>query len=119
MMKKLKFGDIIIVICIIAVAVSIYFFDSNAADTVIVEADGKVVKTLDIEQDCEYIYKDKYTNIITVKDGQAYVSHSDCPDLTCVYSGKINDGGKIICCLPNSLIIRIETKKSKVDVISG
>ena len=47
------------------------------------------------------------TNTLTVKDGVAYMSYSDCPDHTCENVGKVKHVGQTIVCLPNHLTITI------------
>lgn len=57
---------------------------------------------------------------LVIKDGRAYVSHSDCPDKVCVKTGEIYRTGERIVCLPNKLtvIIRGERTDSSPDIVS-
>lgn len=116
---KIKPGDIILVIFILAVAAMGLLMRSGSGDTVVIEVDGGVVKTLSLDKDTSYIYEGKYTNSITVSDGKVCVESSDCPDGTCVRSGNTDSSDKVICCLPNKLIIRVEKHDGGTDVISG
>lgn len=117
-MIRLKKGDILIFCFIIIVAVTIWFPKSKNGSKAILEVDGKRVETFDLSVDMVYEFASKYTNIITIKNGNAYISESNCPDCTCVRTGKISKSGEVICCLPNKLILRIE-RNDKMDVISG
>ena len=43
---------------------------------------------------------------IKIEKGDIYVSAADCPDHTCMKTGKLSQSGVPIVCLPNKLIIR-------------
>ncbi len=58
------------------------------------------------------------TNILVIEDGTAYLSDADCPDLTCVKTGKIKYIGQSIVCLPNRLAVVIEGEGDGVDIVS-
>lgn len=118
-MKKPKIGDVFLVLIIISLTVFIALFNFDKGDKVVIEADGKIIKTFDLNENVQYIYEDKYKNIITVSNGEACISDSNCPDKICVNSGRIKNSNEIICCLPNKLIVRIITIDKNVDVISG
>jgi len=118
-MKKLKIGDIFIIVLILIITVFIAFFNFEKGDKAVVEADGKIVKTFDLNKDEQFVYENNYSNTIVVKDGKVFVSDSDCPDKSCVNSGTINKSNSVICCLPNKLVIRVIGTNKNVDVISG
>ena len=58
-------------------------------------------------------------NIITVADGEVFVSHADCPDQICVQHGPLQKTGGPIICLPNRLTIEWAQKDAQVDALSG
>ena len=117
---KIKPGDIIIIAVVLVFAIVLFFTDFSSGDTVFIEVDGKVIKQLSLEKDEEFIYEGRYTNVIKVSDGAVYIAKSDCPDNTCVHTGVIKSSQKVICCLPNKLVIRIaKNDKLRTDVISG
>ena len=117
---KIKLGDVLIIFVILASTMLLFSLDFSHGNTALVEVDGEVVKTLSLEKNNEFVYKGKYTNVIIVKDGAISITESDCPDNTCVHTGKIKSSQKVICCLPNKLIVRITMNdKSGTDVISG
>ena len=47
------------------------------------------------------------TNTLTVQEGVAYMSYSNCPDHTCENTGKVKYVGQTIVCLPNRLSVTI------------
>ncbi len=118
-MKTIKIGDIILIILIIVLTVFLGFLNSKKGERAIVEVNGNVIKTFDLSVDSQFVYEGKYKNTITVKNGEIFVFESDCPDKSCVHSGTIKTSAKVICCLPNELIIRVLSANEKVDVISG
>ena len=118
-MKKIKIGDLFLIALILFLTLFIALFNFNKGGNVIIEADGKIIKTLVLSEDSQFVYDGEFRNVITVKDGKVYVSDSNCPDKTCINSGKMNRIGYVICCLPNRLVIRIAGTTKNVDVISG
>lgn len=65
--------------------------------------------------------EEKDYNIVEVKDGYVSVTEADCADLICVRTGKIQNQGDVIACLPHKLIIyiRSEEESQEADVIAG
>ena len=55
---------------------------------------------------------------MVIKDGYAYLTYADCPDHTCVKTGKIKYAGQSIICLPNKVAIIVREKDSGVDLVS-
>ena len=58
-------------------------------------------------------------NIITVADGEVFISRADCPDQICVQHGPLQKTGGPIICLPNRLTIEWAQKDAQVDALSG
>ncbi len=123
--ERLKFrkGDwlaIGIVACL-AVAVLLCFLPGNGGDASCAEVylNGKQIKTVDLTKDQTFVVSDRYENVITVKNGEIFVSASDCPGEDCVHSGKISTLGRILVCLPNGLEIRITSAPADVDFVVG
>jgi hypothetical protein len=57
--------------------------------------------------------------LIDIKDGNAFVESSPCPNQICIQQGKISKPGQWIACLPNKVFIRIAgTSGNGVDAIS-
>ena len=56
------------------------------------------------------------SNILTIENGEAWVSEANCPDKICMGMGKISRNGEFIACLPNRLLVVVEGgKQAKVD----
>ena len=105
------------VILIICVALNVYIFnyklDNVTAD---VYRNGELIKSLDLSDDCEFVITGDYgENTVTVRHGQICISHADCRDQICVNQGWISNGVVPIVCLPNKIVIEIETDNSDAD----
>ena len=117
---KIKLGDIIIICLVLVFALLLMVVTFSSGETVYVEVDGKVINTFSLSEDNVFTYEGEYTNVIKISSGEVYIEKSDCPDKTCVHTGKIDSPQKVICCLPNRLVIRIaKGDKTGTDVISG
>ena len=83
-----------------------------------VTIDGTVVGKYSLSLDGVYTLNDG-TNVLTIKNGEAFMSYSQCPDHTCENTGKIKYVGQTIVCLPNRLTISIVGQTDDhVDFIS-
>ncbi len=116
---KIKIGDILIILFTLALAFILVFCDKNQGFSAVLEIDGQAVETFDLSVNEEYVYSGEFTNKIVIKDGFLSITESDCPDETCVHSGRISKVGQVICCLPNKAIVTIIGDKMDLDVISG
>lgn len=59
------------------------------------------------------------TNTLTIENGVAYMSYSNCPDHVCENIGKVKYVGETITCLPNRITITIVGKSDgSIDFIS-
>lgn len=85
---------------------------------VVIEINGKETAKYSLSIDGEYSVNGG-TNILVVKDGEAYLTYADCPDKTCVKTGKIKHVGESIICLPNRVAITIKgNTEDGVDIVS-
>ena len=84
----------------------------------VVKIDGNDVATYPLNKNATYTLNGG-TNILTIKDGFAYLSDANCPDHLCVKQGKISKTGQVITCLPNKLTVSVYgAEKLDVDLIS-
>ncbi len=82
-----------------------------------VKENGAVIATYQLSVDGEYDLNDG-KNILVIKDGYAYMSYANCPDCTCVKTGKISRTGESITCLPNKISVVIRSAGDGPDLIS-
>ena len=101
---------------------SAYFADRNPADE---EGDIAVLYTVDGEERyrCSlYIEKEieiDDTNILVIKDGAADMISADCPDQICVKHNPISKAGETIICLPNKVVVTIESLNREQKTVRG
>ena len=108
----MKKKDIILLVSlVIAGALLLALFSAITRDTgeiVLVLVDGEEYARLPLGEDAELIIEGVGgTNTLVIKDGEAYMTHADCPDLLCVKSGKATEL-KTIVCLPHRVTVSIE-----------
>lgn len=48
------------------------------------------------------------TNTLEIQDGEADMSHAECPDKLCVNQKAISRDGESIICLPNKVVVTVE-----------
>ena len=107
------------IVAAIAILVSVIFWTSVGAEEgsmLSVYQEGVLTKELSLDSDVEFVIEGDYKNVITIKDGKAAITESDCPGTDCVHSGWIHEAGRSIVCLPNRVELRIEGT-SEVDFV--
>ena len=107
------------IVAVIAIFVSVIFWTkvgTEAGSMVSIYQEGVLVKELSLDSDTEFVIEGDYQNVVTIKDGKAAITKSDCPGTDCVHSGWIHEAGRSIVCLPNRVELRIEGT-SEVDFV--
>jgi len=110
----LKKTDIILLVSVVLVAAVTltltYILLSGKGEVVVVTVDGEEYARLPLDEDTQLTITSKNgTNVLIIKDGEAYISEASCPDKICVSTGKA-DEVKSIVCLPNRVTVRVESE---------
>ena len=85
------------------------FLTPSASGSLSVEIDGKVAASYSLNgMDAEYMINDG-TNKISIIDGEVRMTSSDCPDQICVHHKPISKNNETIVCLPNKIVLVIES----------
>ncbi len=115
----LRFDVILIsgLLLISLVLLSLWLIMREEGGIVTVEIGGEKVAEYSLLIDGEYSLNGG-TNILVIENGEAYLSYADCPDHTCVRTGKIKYTGQSISCLPNRLSVTVRSAQDEVDLIS-
>lgn len=79
----------------------------------IITKDGDVTGSYALDEDI--LINVGEANVCEIKDGHAYMKSADCPDQSCVRSHPISDTGENIVCLPNKVVLKIETDKAPAE----
>ena len=83
-----------------------------------VEQSGQIVATYSLSIDGEYSLNGG-TNVLVIEGGAAYLKDANCPDKTCVKTGKIHYVNQSIICLPNEISITVRGDSDDgVDLVS-
>ena len=123
--NKLHFckGDYLAIgiVLLLAAAVILGFLPTQNAPAAYAQVylNGKLHKTVPLDQDATFAVTDQYTNEITVKNGTIAFVDSDCPGQDCVHSGSIHTTGRSLVCLPNRVEIRVIAQADDVDFVVG
>ena len=117
--KSLRFDIIIIALLLVISALFLLLTLVRRTDgsMVDVEIRGEVVAKYNLAQNGEYSLNGG-TNILVIENGEAYLSYADCPDHTCVRTGKIKYVGQSIVCLPNKVTVTVRGNSEGVDFVS-
>ena len=119
--KKIR-NDIILVALTVAalliLGVCLMVFRSEG-DFVTVTVDGKLYGTYSLSEDVrvEIVSEGGY-NVLVIKDGRAFVEAASCPDGICAAHRSVFRDGESIICLPNKVVIVVESSGDGPDVIS-
>ena len=106
-------------VAVVAILVSVIFWTkvgSEEGNMVMIYQDGSLIRELSLGTDTEVVIGGDYEKVVTIKDGKAAITRSDCPGTDCVHSGWIHEAGRSIVCLPNRVELRIEGV-SEVDFV--
>ena len=112
-------NDLILIVSVVFIALSAFFvlnINSKVGETVIVSVDGKEYGTYDLTVD--NVIDIDGTNTLVIKDNKAYMSDATCPDKLCVKQKAISKDNESIICLPNKIIVTVESSnQSDIDAI--
>ncbi len=106
---KIKVADIVLVLSFIVLALSVFIvleIMRKPGSFVRVTVDGEFVADYPLDIDGEYSLNGG-TNILVIKNGEAFISRADCPKQLCVKEGKISRTGQRITCLENRVYLEV------------
>ncbi len=119
--RKLRIGDFLVVLLLIAGAVAWIVFGmtpTTTGSTATVEVSGKLVQELPLDHEDYITISGTLGPVLIGIDGYGIrILDSRCPHGLCKRMGSIQKSGDWIACIPNKLIIRIQGA-SDVDAIT-
>lgn len=96
----------------------VFHWDQEGGAGVIVRVDGIEVARYSLYQNGTYPLNGG-TNTLVIENGEAWLSHANCPDSLCVKQGRIRAEGQVITCLPNKLTVTVYGgESSDVDLVT-
>lgn len=79
---------------------------ADGSTVVITAPGGQTVVSL--SEDADYRIDGAVSDLtVRVDHGSVSVVESDCPDQTCVRTGRVSAAGEVIACVPNRVVVRV------------
>jgi len=121
--QKLK-NDLILIVCVLAVAlialmaINFYKRATTKDAYVVIEVDGKEFGRYSLNEDMVINVPafNGGSNTVVIKNNKVSVSEASCPDKICVNHKEIMYNGETIICLPNRMTVTIV---SGGDILDG
>lgn len=110
-----------ILIGIIIICAGLFYVGYNlcgaTGEEVVVTVDGVEYGTYELNVDRVVSIGD--TNVLEIKDGEAYMLEASCPDGLCLHQAAICHNRESIICLPNKIVVEVRSQEeSEYDVIA-
>lgn len=127
MQQKKRWALILGLLVAVSGVLALWLGNLQVSDSVAnVYQNGELVDTFDLRKIKEplrktYINEEGHTNTVLVEPGQISMESADCPDQVCVHHAPISNSVSPIVCLPNRLVIRIESRQpseSGIDALT-
>lgn len=121
-MQKIKLGDIIIAILLLALSFIPFFFlktnkpsNSNSNEEIaIVKINNKVVKKLSLNHNTVWTYdKNEQRNVLEIRNRKIHMIEANCKDQVCVKEGWKSKTGQTIVCLPHKFLVEIKDSNKR------
>lgn len=75
---------------------------------VVVEVNGERAAVLPLSEEQALVLDQTGYNRVRVSDGAVFMEEADCPDQVCVRTGRVDQPGGVIACLPHRVIVYVE-----------
>ena len=109
-MKRVKAGDIVVIVLILALSAGVLGFRLFGAETggnVCVSV-GEKLYVYSLSEDKKIEFENNGVELtVVIENGCAYIEKSDCSGNDCVRMGKISKKGSIIICAPSQIYVKI------------
>jgi len=118
--RYVRVGDFLILGIFLSLVVFsvVFFWLGPEGETVLCITDAGE-QEVHLSKDGEYSLQGPLgVTVLEIKDGEARVKSSPCPDRKCVRMGKLGPLNPAIACVPNKIIIRLEGKDEQPDAIT-
>lgn len=112
LLKILKIGDVLLIICIcLAIIISMFVLKRpiGKGDSVLILQDGKPVYNLSLSESRSINVKGPVgITRICIEKGQVWIADAPCPHKMCQRTGKISRAGSVIICVPNKILVEVK-----------
>lgn len=114
----MKINDIILIIVLLLISCLIFSKKENGNQALVYYENDLILK-IDLSQDNEYDVNGYNGNVhIIVKDNKIKVEEENSPKHICSKQGFISSSNETIVCLPNKIVIKIDSE-DKLDTVIG
>jgi len=122
MILKLTQADKILIACLLAFNLFLFSkvgYSTDQGNWVVIEVDQKEVARLALAKNqIVHVTGPLGETEVEVKDGQARIRRSPCNKKLCIKSGFIRYADRISACLPNRVVVRIQSRSHRgIDAI--
>lgn len=122
--RKIRNDIILVAVILIIAAAGLLFFGLNKemGSSVAVNINGEQTAVYPLSVNTEVTIttgeNNEHINVLTIKDGKAYISEANCPDGICAETRAAQYVGETIVCLPHKVVVEIvaENTDSEIDV---
>lgn len=117
----MKINDFILMIIISLLAAILFMVNAKQSSSALAKVyyENELVLTIDMSKDGEYDVEGYNGNVhIVVVDNKIKVEEENSPKHLCSKQGFISSSNEAIVCLPNKILIQIESKDS-LDTVIG
>jgi hypothetical protein len=105
-------GDKVLIVILLVLGVASLFLLRliiHSGDVAVVEVDGRPLCRLDLSRDVwRTVQGPLGETVIQVRGGRVRIADSPCPHKICVRTGWVDQAGRMIVCLPNRVVVRVE-----------
>ncbi|MCR4669252.1 MAG: NusG domain II-containing protein [Clostridia bacterium] len=117
-MRKADIILLVILLVLCACSAVFAFRSGSAGDKAVVTCGGEIYGTYPLSEDREIIIENAgHINKITINDGQVQMTEASCQNQICVKHGAISKDNETIVCLPNRVVVRIESEGGDYDAV--
>lgn len=115
MSKKLSITDILIIIFALVLSIALFYnAQSNTSNTVKIQCNGTTyLYNLDTDRDI-HLTGAIGDVLIRIEDSRVWIIESSCKNKICLKMKKVDKNGGFIACIPNKVLITVETKDEVV-----
>lgn len=96
------------------------WFKGGSGKKVIIMVDGQKIGDMSLNDVQKEIMMQglKGPFVFEIRDGKVRIKDSTCPNKLCVKMGWVSQEGQVVCCIPNSVFLKIIGEKGIYDALA-
>ena len=112
---KPKVSDFVLAAAVVLLAAAIWIIPMGKGGTDAHISQGDKSFCVSLSKNAEYELRGC---VVAVRNGEIFISETDCPDRVCEKTGKISKAGEAIICIPNEVVIEIAGER-ELDAVAN